>query len=55
MNKPVAKVFDPNKEIVHTTDASELAVSAILSQDGHPFIKKSTSAEDNYSNIEKEA
>ena len=58
MKKPVVKVFDSNKEVVLTTDASGKAVSAILSQDNHPFMylsRKLTKAEMNYSNIEKEA
>ena len=38
MKKPIVKVFDPKKEIVLTTDESELAVSTILSQDSHPFM-----------------
>ena len=58
MEKPVVKVFDPKKETTLTTDASGKAVSAILSQDNHPFMylsRKLTKAEMNYSNIEKEA
>ena len=58
MEKPVIKVFDPRKEVTLTTDASEHAVSAILSQDDHPIMylsRRLTKAELNYSNIEKEA
>ena len=54
MEKPV----DPRKEVTLTTDASEHAVSAILSQDDHPIVylsRRLTKAEMNYSNIEKEA
>jgi hypothetical protein len=46
------------KEVSLTTDASELAIGGVLSQDGHPVIyiaRKLTSAESNYSNIEREA
>ena len=56
--KPVIKVFDPRKEVTLTTDASEHAGSAILSQDDHPIMylsRRLTKAELNYSNIEKEA
>ena len=58
VEKPVVKVFDPKKELTLTTDASERAVSAILSQDNHPVMylsRRLTKAEINYSNIEKEA
>ena len=58
MKKSVVKVFDPKKEIVHTTDATKLAVSAILSQNGYPFMylsRKLTSAKANYFNTGKEA
>ena len=51
------KILDPKKEIILTTDASEFAVSAILSQD-HPIMylsRKLTKAEVNNSNIKKEA
>ena len=44
--------------MILTTDASEHAVAAILSPIGHPIIylsRKLTSAEANYSNMEKEA
>ena len=52
------KIFDPKKEITLTTDATEHAVSAILSQEDRPIIylsRKLTKAEVNHSNIEKEA
>ena len=41
MNKPIVKNLTRKKEIEITIDASELAVSAISSQDGHPFMYKS--------------
>ena len=41
-----------------TTDANEHSISGILSQDNHPVMhlsRKLTTAESNYSNIEREA
>ena len=55
---PVVKVYDINKDLELTTDASEKAISDILSQGGHPvlFLSRSLSdAETRYSNIEREA
>ncbi|MEE4247257.1 MAG: RNase H-like domain-containing protein [Kangiellaceae bacterium] len=55
---PVIRIFDPAKRTTLTTDASEKAVSGILTQDGHPVLylsRRLTSAEQNYSNIEREA
>lgn len=52
-NNPVIKVFDPTKELTPTTDASERAITAMVSQEGHS--RKLTAAETNYSNTEKEA
>ena len=55
---PVVQPFDVRKDTVLTTDASEKSVSAILSQDGHPVMylsRRLTDAEQNYSNIEREA
>ena len=55
---PVIQIFDPAKHTTVTTDASENAVSAILSQDDHPILylsRRLTKAERNYSNIEREA
>ena len=54
INKVVIKIFDPKKEVTLTTDASECAIAAVVSQGGHPIMYQS-SAEYNYSNIEKEA
>ena len=56
--KTVVKIFDPEKDIMLTTDASEHSKSGILSQEGHPIIylsRRLTNTEFNYSNIEKEA
>ena len=36
-NKPIVKIFDPNKDITLTTDASEHSISGILSQ-GYPIM-----------------
>jgi hypothetical protein len=55
---PLVRLFDPAKTTVLTTDASEKAISAVLSQDGHPVIYLSRSlndAEKKYANIEREA
>ena len=57
-NKPVEKIFDPKKDIMLTTDASEHSISGILSQEGHPIIylsRRLKNTEFNYLNIEKEA
>ena len=56
--KPVVKIFDPKKDIMFTTDASEHSISGILLQEGHPIMYLSsrlTNTEFNYSNIEKDA
>ena len=50
--------FDINKHTTLTTDASENSIGAILSQEGHHVMylsRRLTSAERNYSNIEREA
>ena len=49
--------FDPNKEIIIQTDASKKGIGTVLMQDGQPIhyaSKSLTSAEANYSNIERE-
>ena len=56
--KPVIGIFDINKEVTLTTDASEKALSGILSQNDHPVFymsRKLTASESKYSNIEREA
>ena len=56
--KPVVKIFDSKKDITLTTDASELSISGILSQEGHLIMylsRRRTNTAFNYSNIEKEA
>ena len=56
MKKAIVKVFVPKKR--NCADASELAMSTILSQDAHPFMywpRKLTLTEINYSNIENGA
>ncbi|PAA77815.1 hypothetical protein BOX15_Mlig019617g10 [Macrostomum lignano] len=55
---PVVRIFDARKRTTLTTDASEKAIAAILSQDEHPVMylsRRLTPAERNYSNIEREA
>ena len=55
---PVLRAFDINKDSVLTSDASENAIGAILSQKGCPVVyisRKLTNAEKAYSNIEREA
>ncbi|PAA93146.1 hypothetical protein BOX15_Mlig023152g1 [Macrostomum lignano] len=57
-SEPVIKPYDKHKETTLTTDASEKAIGAILSQGNHPimyFSRKLSSAEAGYSNIEREA
>ena len=51
-------MFGPKKEVNLTTDASERAIAAVVSHEGHLIMylsRKLSSAECNYSNIEKEA
>ena len=55
---PLLQPFVTSKTSVVTVDASKTAIGAVLSQDGHPVLfvsRKLTSAESNYSNIEREA
>ena len=55
---PLVQAFSLTKEATVTTDASEKAIGGILSQEGHPVIyisRKLSQAEQNYSNIEREA
>ncbi len=57
-SKPIIKIFDPKKEVTLTTDASERAIAAVVSQEGYLIKHLSTklsSEECNYSYIEKEA
>lgn len=54
---PVLRFPDYNKEFTLTTDASNVGLGAVLSQDGHPccFISRTLNgAEQNYSTSEKE-
>ena len=54
---PMIQIFDPKKITTVTTDASETAVSAIISQNNHPVLylsRRLSSAEQQYSNIERE-
>lgn len=49
-------MFDPIKELVLTTDASEREIAAVFSQEGHTIIyltRNLTVVEINYSNIEE--
>ena len=55
---PLVQPYSLQKEATVTTDASEKAICGVLSQEGHPVIyvsRKLTPAEQNYSNIEREA
>ena len=55
--KPVVKIFNPKKDIMLTTDASEHSISEILSQ-GHLIMyisRRLMNTEFNYSNIKKES
>ena len=55
---PLVQPYNLQKEATVTTYASEKAIGGDLSQEGHPVIyvsRKLTPAEQNYSNIEREA
>ena len=55
---PLVQPYSLQKEAIITTDASEKAIGGVLSQEGHPVIfvsTKLTPAEQNYSNIERQA
>ena len=55
---PLVQPYSLQKEATVTTDASEKVIGGVLSQEGHPVIyvsRKLTPAEQNYSNIEREA
>ena len=55
---PILQSYDLSKPVVLTTDASEVAIAGILSQEGKPvmFVSRALSkAEQRYSNIEREA
>ena len=57
-SNPLIQPCSLQKEATVTTDASEKAIGGVLSQEGHPVInvsRKLTPAEQNYSNIEREA
>ena len=55
---PVVQPYSLDKEVVLTTDASQEALGACLTQESHPVIfisRRLSPAEKNYSNIEREA
>ena len=55
---PVRPLYSLEKEATLTTDDSQEAIGACLTQESHPVIyisQQLTSAEKNYSNIEREA
>ena len=55
---PLVQPYSLQKKATVTTDTSEKAIGGVLSQEGHPIIyvsRKSTPAEQDYSNIEREA
>lgn len=57
INDPILKYPDFNKKFTIATDASNFALGAVLSQDGHPICYASRTLNDhelNYSTIEKE-
>ncbi len=57
MNEPILKYPDFQKKFTVTTDASNFALGAILSQEGHPIYYASRTLnnhEQKYSTIEKE-
>ena len=57
-SKPCIKPYDLNSHVILRVDASEHSIGGVLLQSGHPVMflsRKLTSAESNYSNIEREA
>jgi len=57
-SNPVVKPFDINEKCILTTDASKVSIGSVLMQNNRPVIyasRKLTKAEQNYSNIEREA
>ncbi|PAA86570.1 hypothetical protein BOX15_Mlig030946g1 [Macrostomum lignano] len=57
-SRPIIRPYDRKKETTLTTDASERAIAAVLTQDGHPvmyFSRRLSEAESRYSNVEREA
>ena len=57
-SEPIVQPYSLEKEVTLTCDACDLAISAILSQEGMPVVYVSrllTGAEKNYATIEKEA
>ena len=51
-------MFDPKKEIIFATNASERAIPAVVSQEIHPFLylsRKLSWAKCNYSNMERKS
>ena len=55
---PVVQPYSLEKEATLTTDASQEAVAAVLTQEGHPVIyvsRRLSNAESKYSNVEREA
>ena len=56
-SKAIKKMFNPQKEVTLTTEASKHTIAAVESQEGRPIIhlsRKLSLEECNYSNIEKE-
>ncbi len=57
-SRPCVKPYDLNSPVILRVDASEYSIGGVLLQDGHPVMylsRKLSSAETNYSNIEREA
>ena len=57
-SEPLVQPYTLDKEVTLTTDASEKNIGAVLTQNDHPVIfisRNLTSAEQKYSNIEREA
>ena len=55
---PFVQPYSLQEEATVTTDATEKIIGRILSQEGHPVLyvsRKWTLAEQNYSNMEREA
>jgi hypothetical protein len=56
-SSPVLTIYDPEKHCTLYTDASQIGIGAILTQDGHPiayYSRQLTKEEEKYISYERE-